>query len=68
LGALFLASLDLRDEEDLEEAQQRRQRSRLLVESHESPAIPEPPIIDAEIVSENDKAHETTHDPPGLHD
>ena len=67
LGALFLACLDLRDEESLEEAQE-RQRSRLLVESHEPPAIPEPPFIDAEVVQENEKARETTHDRPRLHD
>ena len=68
MGTLFLASLGLRDEESSEEAQERRQSSRLLGEPHEPPAIPEPPFIDAETVSENEKAHETTHDPPRLHD
>jgi len=59
MGALFLACLDLRDEESSEET---RPSIRHPVQSQE------PPIIDAEIVSENEKAHETTHEPPRLHD
>jgi hypothetical protein len=60
MAALLLAALDLRDEE--ESSEQARPRSQLLVESQE------PRIIDAEIVAENENAHETPDDPPRLHD
>lgn len=57
--ALFLASLDLRDEESSPEA---RQTSRLPVESFE------PSVIDAEIVQENEPVDHVRKIPPRLHD
>jgi hypothetical protein len=68
MGVLFMACLDLRDDESLEKAQERSQRSRLLVESHEPPVNPEPPFIDAEIVRENEGSGDTPHTPRRLHD